>query len=1096
MPMIFEDPSRRRWRLALTGAAVLGAAVGLLFIDLVAGLFSNPTLIPPPVEPRSRQSEMVRVLEREVAGPLDEETVKGMPVAAVSAKRTLQADRVVSAFVVQDDPASLASLQGVIKDLDIVFPDYLSFSKSDGSLVEHVNPAMQSLLAANAAMVMPRLSNTDAGGAWKADEVTELLRDYTARARLVKSVVESLERVGAQGVNVDIENLNPGDSDLFLDWLGELSAACRKKNLLVTVDLPVNDDRYDYEAVGGIADLVVLMAYDESYAGGKPGPVASNPWFTDAVSDYAKRIPPSKLIVAIGAYAYDWDVTGGNEAMALTFTQTINLAAEHEAFIATDHDTLNPRFKYKDERGHEHVVWMLDAMTAWNQTVVAEGVHARGWSIWRLGMEDPSLWKFALRTGAAGFDPRKLAEVTPLQTIESDGQGECYRVTQLPAAGLRHMTFDGRTIDYGEYTRLPSGYAIEKSGDSPEKLVALTFDDGPDPVWTPQILDILQELGVEATFFVVGGQAERFPGLVRRMADEGHLLGNHTFSHPNIQTISTRRLAVELNMTQRVIESITGRSTTLFRAPYDADNSPTLPAQLTPLQEVTRMGYVSIGGDIDSEDYKQPGVEVMEATVLKGLAKPGAHVIVLHDAGGEREQTVELVRKLIPDLQARGYRFVGVHELLDQQASAVMRPISATERAMLIGSDVYAWCSTTGWSVLVVVFFITTGVSVLRILGLIVLVGRGVRRDAPEGAVFSGGVTVLVPAYNEEKVIARTVEGVLGSEYRNIRVLVIDDGSTDGTCDEVRKIAARDGRVSLVTQSNSGKWAALNRGMKECDDEIVVTIDADTIVLPETVGRLVEPFADLAVDAVCGNVQVGNVSNVLTAFQDVEYVTSQNFDRRAFDSLNCISVVPGATGAWRRRSVMAVGGYSRNTLTEDADLTLTMLRAGARIVYAPEARSVTEAPQTVRSLFKQRFRWSFGTFQCLWKHKAAFLKGSLGWVALPNMLVFQILFPVLSPIGDVVLLLSLLRGDMGAVAVGYLTFLLMDLVGSLIAFGLDRRSPKSLWVVLIQRLFYRQFMYIVTFKSLIAAVRGGRHGWNKLDRSASVTYADIQPLAA
>ena len=209
----------------------------------------------------------------------------------------------------------------------------------------------------------------------------------------------------------------------------------------------------------------------------------------------------------------------------------------------------------------------------------------------------------------------------------------------------------------------------------------------------------------------------------------------------------------------------------------------------------------------------------------------------------------------------------------------------------------------------------------------------------------------------------------------------------------------------------------------------------------------------------------------MTAFQEVEYVTGQNYDRRAFDALQCITVVPGATGAWRKQKVIEIGGYSSDTLVEDADLTLTMLEHGGRIVYAPDARSVTEAPETVSALFKQRFRWSYGTFQCFWKHRGTFGRGPLGIIALPNMIFSQVIFNILSPIGDVVLIFSLFFGDMQMIATAYLMFFVMDMAATGTAYALDKRSIRHAWVIVIQRFFYRQFMYFVTFKSLLAALR-------------------------
>lgn len=275
--------------------------------------------------------------------------------------------------------------------------------------------------------------------------------------------------------------------------------------------------------------------------------------------------------------------------------------------------------------------------------------------------------------------------------------------------------------------------------------------------------------------------------------------------------------------------------------------------------------------------------------------------------------------------------------------------------------------------------------------------------------------------------------------------------------------------IRLISKKNEGKSLALNVGFQEAKYDYVATVDADTIVLSNTIFHLMEPFVDKKVDAVCGNIMVGNVKNILTAFQEVEYVTGQNYDRRAFDVLNCISVVPGATGAWRKQRVLDIGGYSSDTLVEDADLTLTLLENGGRIVYAPLARSVTEAPEMVGALFKQRFRWSYGTFQCFWKHRSTFGKGTLGTIALPNMLFFQVIFPALSPLGDVILIASVFIGNFQTILVFYVLFFFMDAVVSGTAYALDKRSISHIWVILIQRFFYRQFMYFVTFKSIISA---------------------------
>ena len=216
--------------------------------------------------------------------------------------------------------------------------------------------------------------------------------------------------------------------------------------------------------------------------------------------------------------------------------------------------------------------------------------------------------------------------------------------------------------------------------------------------------------------------------------------------------------------------------------------------------------------------------------------------------------------------------------------------------------------------------------------------------------------------------------------------------------------------MRLLLQSNHGKPSALNHGLSEATGEIVVSIDADTIVDPDAIPRLVRHFADEKVGAVAGNVKVMNRNRWLTRWQALEYITSQNLEKRAFDLLNCIPVVPGAVGAWRTDLLRSQGGFSGDTVAEDTDLTLTIRRNGWKILYDEEAIGRTEVPDTIDALIRQRFRWTFGTLQAIWKHRDTVGKpqyGTLGWVAVPNIFLFQIVLPLVSPIIDLLFLVTL-----------------------------------------------------------------------------------------
>jgi cellulose synthase/poly-beta-1,6-N-acetylglucosamine synthase-like glycosyltransferase len=362
---------------------------------------------------------------------------------------------------------------------------------------------------------------------------------------------------------------------------------------------------------------------------------------------------------------------------------------------------------------------------------------------------------------------------------------------------------------------------------------------------------------------------------------------------------------------------------------------------------------------------------------------------------------------------------------------------------------------------------------------------------------------VLIPCFNEEKVIASSVERILASEWKNLEVIVLDDGSADGTSEEVRKHFADEPRVRLFTFENGGKARALNRGLQYASGEVVVALDADTLFPPATIGRLVRWFADPGIGAVAGNALVGNRLNIVTRWQALEYVTAQNLERRALAALGAVTVVPGAVGAWRRSALDALGGYPDDTLAEDQDMTIAVQRAGWKVGFDPQARAWTEAPDTVEGLLKQRFRWSFGTLQCIWKHRAALFdrkRPVLGFIALPQIWLFQIVLAAAAPLVDLAVVAALVTGifgyffhpvewnndDLIRSLLYWAVFIFVDISAGALGMALERQAPwKDLIWLPIQRFGYRQLMYYVVLKALNAAIHGRLVGWGKLERRAT-----------
>lgn len=372
-----------------------------------------------------------------------------------------------------------------------------------------------------------------------------------------------------------------------------------------------------------------------------------------------------------------------------------------------------------------------------------------------------------------------------------------------------------------------------------------------------------------------------------------------------------------------------------------------------------------------------------------------------------------------------------------------------------------------------------------RLVVVVFVAGRHAGRPRILAAA-SPRVAVLVPAYREELVISRCVASLRASVYPNLEIVVIDDGSNDGTAAAARQAAADDGRVTVLQKANGGKASALNYGFSTTRAEVIVVVDADSIVESDAIAELVKPLADARVGAVAGNVKVGNRWSVLGVFQHLEYVMGINLDRRFFDEIDAISVVPGALGSFRREAVEAVGGFPMDTLAEDADLTVAIGERGLSVRHAPHAQAWTEVPTAIGALRRQRYRWAYGTLQVLWKHRGAPVRRgatNVGRLGLPYLLVFGYLLPLLSPAIDAVLLYGVIvEGPRPEVVALFALVTVMQLLAAALALRLDGENLAWAAATLPMQLGYRQFLSFVTASAMWAAVAGFPVGWGKLRR--------------
>ena len=617
----------------------------------------------------------------------------------------------------------------------------------------------------------------------------------------------------------------------------------------------------------------------------------------------------------------------------------------------------------------------------------------------------------------------------------------------------------------------------------PDRTIALTFDDGPDPEWTPRILDVLARYGAHATFFEIGSRVNDHPELSRRLVAAGNEIGVHTFTHIDMGAAPAWQRRIELTLTSNAIAAATGRAPALLRPPYASEPDAVTGPAYAAMRQAGGAGYLVVLADLDTEDWRRPGVPaiVQAATPAAGA---GA-VVMMHDSGGDRSQTVAALAVLLPRLQAQGYRFTTVSAALGLPGSP---PATFGQR---LRGQALRWAQLAGgWLAagLTWLMLVAITLSGLRLMVQVACAhahARRVRRQAREPLRYLGPVSVIVPAFNEAANIEATVRSLFTSRYPFVEIIVIDDGSTDGTGDLVARLGLPG--VHVVRQPNAGKPAALNTGIRHARGEILVLVDGDTVVEPDAVAELVQPLANPSVGAVSGNAKVANRRGLLGRWQHLEYVIGFNLDRRMFDLGRCMPTVPGAIGAFRRHALRYVGGVSAQTLAEDTDLTMAVSRAGWRVAYQPDAIAWTEAPGTVRQLWRQRYRWCYGTMQAMWKHRGSLVErgaaGRLGRRGLGYLLLFQVLLPLTAPAVDVYAVYGLIFLPVAQVAAVWCGFVAVQMLTAGYALRLDRESYGPLWTLPLQQILYRQLMYLVVVQSTVMALIGGRLPWHRMART-------------
>ncbi|MFN2975337.1 polysaccharide deacetylase family protein [Terriglobus aquaticus] len=1172
---IFYDEQRRRWkrlRRILDISAAFGLVCFVIFVIGVLRIRPLPELLleQPKHNYRALNTPPLLADKGKKARSAHRRTDRKPSDVPLNTDEGLRA-----AYYVDYDASSYSSLRQHVQQIDLLFPEWLHVITPDGKLTGYsidsrpfdvvdragvhsidIENKVERLIASSGSNteIFPLVNNFDDVQQTFIPAVGVFLKDPAARSNFVTQTMRLLtSNQRYHGLSLDFEDI-PSDAQAgYRELIANLYTLMHQRGLRLYINVPVGDDDWDLKFMAANSDGLLLMNYDEHQTDSGPGPIASQDWFVNNLKKILSEVPKEKLVCAIGSYGYDWTMSlppsqgqakRGKKQPAPKFTPKViysdnktmqsvwQSAIDSGSEVDLDDVSRNPHFTYDDEdKQQRHEIWFLDAVTTYNEMRAARQLGIQTFALWRLGEEDQSLWKIWDQPMKAN-PVHDLADVPPGWDLDIEGEGDVMHVSGSPRSGHRTLTIDddSKLIDSDVMAILPRSYTVTYFGYHPKKL-AISFDDGPDPEYTPRILDILKKYGVKGTFFMIGQEAEDNVGVMQRVYREGHEIGNHTFTHPDISGISPKQVDLQLNLTERLFAAKLGVQPLYFRPPYSIDQEPDTNDQAAPVERVQQLGYIVVGDKIDTNDWDEHPRKTPQEIVQSVLEQIQlsekrqdlrGSIILMHDGGGDRSPTVAALPVLIQELRKRGYELVPVSALVGKTREQVMPSVTGWRRKAFAMVDSIAFFGLATFNHFVVAVFFLGDILMsarLIIIGLFALIDRFRKRKVYAGPDYEPRVAVLIPAYNEEKVIVRTIRSVMMSTYKNLRIIVIDDGSKDRTAEVAREAYAADiesGRLVVVRKENAGKAEALNYALSNLvQEEIYVGIDADTVIAHDAIARLVPHFANPKIGAVAGNAKVGNRVNLWTRWQALEYITSQNFERRALDLFDVVVVVPGAIGAWRYAPVQEAGGYHSNTVAEDADLTMILLEKGYEVIYEDQALAFTEAPVNANGLMRQRFRWSFGIMQAVFKHLGAVRnRRAMGLFALPNIIIFQILLPLVSPLIDLMFVASLFRwlydrhfhpeaassASFLKLLTYFLAFMIIDFSASALAFMLERKHPASKgdgWLLVhiwIQRFTYRQVFSVVLLKTVKRVIDGRPFSWDKLERTAKMSKSTDQML--
>lgn len=992
------------------------------------------------------------------------------------------------AFYTGAQEAAQASLEKNIGNIDVLIPHWYSLNE-DGTLSIAKQPEIDRLVYANNKQILPMINNY-IDGAWDSAAVHRLISDPAVRDGFIERLHADIVSSGYIGVNLDFENIAEEDRELWTAFIKEISRKFHSSGLQVTQDIAVIDKAFDYKILSEYEDYFFYMLYDQRSGSSAPGPIASAEWLGRMLKE--AEVPNDKIVVCIGNYGYDWR-RADNTAKVLSYDDAVKLAGSNGIPIKWDIISCNPYFTYRD-KGGIHDVWFMDGATFYNTAKMAFEKGVAGIALWQAGSEDPAVWEMMEGLKNTEAPGKKLDRLTTLSDYLGDNSGHILLDFITGNDGKRDIKIseDGFIYDIDYTPPVPSHF--KKAVKTREKDIVLSFSGGPDIESTPEILDLLKKRNIKASFFITGKDALKYPELVKRIYREGHELGSLPFSGNELKIPLKAGIKHELKLTHYLTEIITGRGTLFYQLPGHSDIY--RPDKWSALREAQLPGYVLV----DSSFFIMNLSEINDTATMEQVWKELSHRSVLTISGGyEHDQrNISVLKDAIEILLSKGYSFVQLSDVLRVNREEAMPEIRKNTGLQQLFMSLLIWAYSFLYNSFRYIFPITIIMGIARLLLFICLSLKHKRSSAKHNLddSYQPRVSVLIAAYNEEVVICSAVGSLLQSDYPDFEIIIVNDGSTDRTSEAIRGAFGAEPRVKLFEQDNRGKIAAVNFALQKAEGEIIITVDADTIVAKDSIRLLARHFKDEKVAAVAGNIKVANRNKLMAVFQHIEYVYSFNLERRAYSAINANVVVPGCNGAWRKCRLMEEGLFGADTIAEDTDMPIIFLEKGYKIMYEEKALAYTEAPDTVRDLFKQRSRWYFGILQVLWKHRRLLVKGKNKWVrfvTLANSWIYGLIYQAMVPLVDTAVLLQLVAGLNYDILLIYAMLLAADLWVTIYAFRLENEKLRPLLWAIPMKLFYRYMMSYMVIISCFNAFKGKPLNWNKLKRLgiANIEASDI-----